>query len=209
MERKNVKELAGIAIAIMCLLTAGDVGMSWITTAIGAAAGVLSSLWGGHKASQEARKAQKEIDKKEAQDRAMWLRRSNERYQDTAAGQNLITQALSYNDKLRRRAEGGARVAGLSQQAVAKQKEQGNKMMSDTLARVAAGDVAKQQAADNMYHEDMNRISDQRTSLYNTRAQNITNAASQASNALISAGAALDSSGDDFWSGLTKKTKKT
>ena len=198
-----------VAATIVGILYPSDVGMAWIATAVGAGLGVLSSLYGGAKASEEARKAQRELDRKEARDNAWYERRYNQNYLDTAAGQNLLNTAIAYNDKLRRRADGGARVAGLSQSAVAKQKEQGNEMMGKTIANIAAGDTARKDRVDQMHKNDQNAITQQRIGIHNQQAANITNAASQASNALINAGSSLDSGGDSFWDGLTRKPKQS
>ena len=62
----------------------------WIATAIGAAASLASSLIGGHKAAQAAREAERKQKAREASENAWYLRRYNEDYADTAAGQNLM-----------------------------------------------------------------------------------------------------------------------
>lgn len=198
-------DLTLVAIAaIVGIFYPSDVGMAWITTAIGAGMGVLSSLYGGAKSADAARKAQRELDKREAMDNAWYARRYNQNYLDTAAGQNLLNTAIAYNDKLRRRADGGARVAGLSQAAVAKQKEQGNEMMGKAVAQIAAGDTARKDRVDQMHREDAHAVTNARMGIYNNQAANITAAAGQASNALINAGAMVDGDGDDFWAGLTR-----
>lgn len=198
-------DLTLVAIAaIVGIFYPSDVGMAWITTAIGAGMGVLSSLYGGAKSADAARKAQRELDKKEARDNAWYERRYNQDYLDTAAGQNLLKTAIAYNDTLRRRADGGARVAGLSQAAVAKQKEQGNEMMGKAVANIAAGDTSRKMQVDQMHRQDMHNNSTARMGIYNNQAANITAAAGQASNALIGAGAMVDNKGDGFWKGLTR-----
>jgi hypothetical protein len=200
----DIKSLLVFAAALTVgILYPSDVGMAWITSAIGAGLGVLSSIYGGAAAADEARKAQRELDRKEARDNAWYARRYNQRYLDTEAGQNLINTAISYNDKLRRRAEGGARVAGLSQSAVAKQKEQGTDMIGKTIAQIGANDTANKMQVDKMHREDQNTVTNQRIATHNQQAANITNAAAQASNALINAGAYLEND-NDFWDGLTK-----
>ena len=202
----RIIDLTLVAIAaIVGIFYPSDVGMAWVTTAVGAGLGVLSSLYGGAKASQEADKALRELNRKEAKDNAWYARRYNQDYLDTAAGQNLLNTALKYNDKQVKRAEGGARVAGLSQSAVAKQKEQGNEMMGKTVAQIAAGDTTRKMQVDQMHRQDMHNNSAARMGIYNNRAANITAAASQASNALINAGAMVGKGGDSFWDGLTKK----
>ena len=71
-------------------------------------------------------------------------------------------------------------------------KEQGNKVVSDTISQIAATDSARKDSLDKTHRASQDSFSQQRMNIENNRAAQITNAASQASNALISAGAYLD-----------------
>lgn len=203
------KSLVTAALAtLLGLAFPSEVGMAWITTAIGVGAGVLSSLYGGAAAADEARKAQRLLARKEAEEKAWYDRRYNQRYLDTEAGQNLIRKATEIQRRNNQRAEGAARVAGATTSAVAKAKEQGNKVMGDTIANIAANDTARRDNVDLQHRSMMNNITNQRIGVHNQQAANITNAASQASNSLIKAGTYLEKD-DDFWTGLTKGGKKS
>lgn len=192
--------------AIVGIFYPSDVGMAWISTAIGAGMGVLSSLYGGAKSADAARKAQRELDKKEARDNAWYARRYNQNYLDTAAGQNLVNTALANELKSTRRTDGQSKVGSLTASAAAKQKEQSKKMLGDTYAAIAAGDTTRKMQVDQMHRQDMHNNSTARMGIYNNQAANITAAAGQASNALIGAGALADNKGDDFWKGLRNKS---
>lgn len=178
---------------ICCVLFGDGVGQCWIATAIGAGLGVLSSLYGGSKAAQEAKKAERELDRAEAEGNAWYSRRYNQGYKDTAAGQSLLTTARDMAQENWKRAEGARRVAGASGASSDRAKEQGVKMVGTAINQMAVNDTARKDAADMAHRADQKAITTQRMGIHNNRAAQITAAASQASNALIGAGAALDS----------------
>lgn len=168
----------------------------WITTAIGAGLGVASSILGGISASKAARKAERRQRAQEAEESAWYNRRYNEDYLDTAAGQNLVRRAKEYAKDSWKRAAGAQAVAGGTDAASAMSKEAGNKMVGDTLANAAATDQARKAQVDNAHRAAQSQFAQMDMNRELTRAQNITNAAQQASNALIGAGAALEGSVD-------------
>ena len=69
-------------------------------------------------------------------------------------------------------------------------------MVGDTLANAAATDQARKAQVDNAHRAAQSQFAQMDMNRELTRAQNITNAAQQASNALIGAGAALEGSVD-------------
>lgn len=73
-------------------LCGGGLGMGWIATAIGAGLSVLSSLYGGAKARQQAKEADREMAASRAKNDNWFRRRYNENYADTSAGQNPAPQ---------------------------------------------------------------------------------------------------------------------
>lgn len=198
-------------------LLSGDVGQCWVATAIGAGLGVLSSLYGGSKASKEAKKAQRELDRRERREQAWYDRRYNEDYADTAAGQRLLTSARDLAQENFQRASGANRVIGGTGSSVAKAREQGSKVVSDTLSNIASNDVTRKTRVDELHRAAQNDISNKRIGVYDQRAQNITAAAGQASNAMMSAGALVDTKGsskkslspfgDNFWDDINDVTR--
>lgn len=196
--------LAAVA-AIVGIFYPSDVGMAWISTAIGAGMGVLSSLYGGKKSADAAQDALRELNKREARDNAWYNRTYNTNYLDTAAGQNLANTARANYIKSTRRTDGQSKVGSLTASAAAKQKELNQKMLGDTYAAIAAGDTTRKMQVDQMRRQDMHNNSTARMGIYNNQAANITAAAGQASNALINAGALAESNGGGFWDGLRKK----
>lgn len=164
----------------------------WIATAIGAAASLASSLIGGHKAAQAAREAERKQKAREASENAWYLRRYNEDYADTAAGQNLMRKAKDFANSQWKKAEGAKAVGGGTDASAAMAKEAGNKMVGDTLANISAQDQSKKAQVDAMHRNAQDRFMRMDVNRELQRSQNITNAAQNASNAMMYAGAAID-----------------
>ena len=164
----------------------------WIAAAIGAAAGIASSLIGGSQASKAAKEAEKRQRRQEAQEEAWYNRRYNEDYIDTKAGQNLVRRAKDFAKENWKKASGAQAVAGGTAAATAMAKEAGNKMMGDTIANIGANDENRKMQADNLHRQAQNQFAQMDMAREMQRAQNITNAAQSASNALMSVGSAVD-----------------
>ena len=164
----------------------------WIAAAIGAAAGIASSLIGGSQASKAAKEAEKRQRRQEAQEEAWYNRRYNEDYIDTKAGQNLVRRAKDFAKENWKKASGAQAVAGGTAAATAMAKEAGNKMMGDTIANIGANDENRKMQADNLHRQAQNQFAQMDMAREMQRAQNITNAAQGASNALMSVGSAVD-----------------
>lgn len=171
----------------------------WITTAIGAGLSLASSLFGGSKSEDYAEKAYQAQIKanKRARDaeEAWYQRKMNESYVDTAAGQALINRAKEFAKEQNKRAEGQAAVAGATEAATAMSKEAGNKMVGETIANMAAQDTARKDRADEIHHNaEQSNIKDEgniTANYLNTKSQNVSQAASGASNALMGIGTAI------------------
>lgn len=162
--------------------------------AIGSAAlGLGSSIFGGISSAKKAREQRRLLAAQKAEEDAWYKRRYNEDYADSAAGQNLLRKAKDYAREHYKKAEGAAAVAGGTDAAVAMAKEQGNKVVADTLADMAAADVARKDNVDNMHRQAKNAFSQQEQQIKATEAANISAAASQASNALLGGAVAMAS----------------
>lgn len=166
----------------------------WVATAIGVAGSLLSSYLGGQAASSAARAAERRQRAQEAKDDAWYRRRYNEDYADTAAGQNLIRRAEQFNKKNWRRAAGAQAVAGGTDAATQMQKDAGNQMMAETLANVAATDQHRKDQVDNIHRQQEAQYAQMDMQREMNRAQNISNAASAASNAIMQGASAFENS---------------
>ena len=164
----------------------------WIATAIGAGVGLASSLFGGSSASKAAKEAERRQRAMEAKENAWYQRRYNEDYIDTAAGQNLVRRAKDYAREQWKKAAGAQAVAGGTDAATAQAKEAGNKMVGDTIANIAATDQANKSHIDDAHQQNQQRFAQMDMNRELQRAQNITNAAQGASNAIMSVAGAVD-----------------
>lgn len=164
----------------------------WIVSAIGAGVGLASSIFGGISASKAAREAEKRQRRQEAKENAWYTRRYNEDYVDTAGGQNLVRRAKDYAREQWKRAAGAQAVAGGTDAATAMAKEAGNRMVGDTIANIAATDQARKDNVDNMHRQAEEKFAQMDMNRELQRAQNITNAAQGASNAIMSAAGAVE-----------------
>lgn len=158
-----------------------------------AGASLLSSTLGGIASSNANKEALEAARTQKAREDALLLRRRNENYIDTAAGQALMTRAREFNRENWKRAAGAQAVGGGTEAGVAMAKEAGNKMMADTLSQIAIKDAerkdnvdADQLASDRAYSQQVQAYQQQ-------RGQAIAQAAEGASNALMQGAAAMAS----------------
>ena len=164
----------------------------WIGAAIGAVGGLASSLIGGASASSAARAAERRQRELEAKQDAYYNRRYNEDFLDTAAGQNLVRRAKQMYDRSIKRAAGAKAVAGGTDASVQMAKDSANQAMGDTIANIAALDTQRKAQADAQNMAAQTQFAQMDMNREMQRAQNITNAAQNASNAMMAAGAAVD-----------------
>lgn len=177
-----------------CLEADSGVQEAWVPIVL-AAASVAAPIFGGAKSAAAARKAQREQEAEKAKEDALLRWKRNEAYADTAAGQRLLTQAREFSREQWKKAQGAAKVGGATDAATAIAKEQGNKMMGNTLANMAANDTARQDKADYEQIQSDRRHAQIMSGYEMQRAQAISQAASQASNAMMSAAGSLNSGG--------------
>ena len=158
-----------------------------VPIALGAASAI-SSIWGGSKAAKAAREQQRAIEEEKAKMEAERLRKANEDYLDTAAGQNLLRVANEECDKIWKRAAGQQAISGGTDASVQVAKDAGNKMVGDTIANIAAQDTARKDNIDASYRSDISRLNQQLAGFKGAEASAISQAASGASGALLQAG---------------------
>lgn len=153
--------------------------------AVMAAGSLVSSLWGSSQSKKAAEEARQMQLAEKARIEADHLRKTNESYLDTAAGQNMMRIAREEAEKIWKRAEGAKAVAGGSDAAVAMAKEAGNKMLGDTIANISANDTQRKDAADIAYNTDMARVNQGLMQSEMQKAEATSQAAGAASNALM------------------------
>ena len=168
----------------------------WIQLAM-AGASLASSLFGGAKAAQAARAAENRQRAEEARESADYTRRRYQDYVDTAAGQNLVRRAKEYAKENWRKAAGAQAVAGGTASATQMAKDAGNKMIGDTIANIAATDQVRKDSADRQHDANRQRFAQMDMNREMQRAQNITNAAQNASNAMMTMAGAVEQAGNN------------
>lgn len=160
----------------------------WILGAAALAGGVASSLFGANKAKKAARRAQAENTYRTNAEKAWYDKNYNTDYLDTKAGQNLIRRAKEVQDEYVRKADGAAAVGGGTAASVAMAKEAANKAMGDTIANVAAQDTARKQQVEDAHMQNTQQLSRERQNIEQQKAQATSEAAQNASNAMVNFG---------------------
>lgn len=164
----------------------------WIISAIGAAGALASSLFGGAASANAAKKAEAKQRASEAKENAWYNRRYNEDYVDTAAGQNLVRRAKEFAKDQWNKAAGAQAVSGGTAASSQMAKDSGNKMVADSIANIGATDQMRKAQVDDQHRKAEAQFAQMDMQREMQRAQNISNAASAASNALMSIGSAVD-----------------
>lgn len=167
---------------------------NWIGAAIGAAIGVGSTLFGAAQSAKANREARRREDAQHMRNQAYFNRKYNEDYSDTAAGQNMIREARDYADANWKKAQGASAVGGGTDASSAMAKEAGNKVVSDTIANMAANDTARKDRAGEQMVAEANNYTSQQAAQDRAQGANIAQAASGMGNAAMSLGASLDNS---------------
>lgn len=167
----------------------GGMEAHWIMAAAGLAASIGSSLIGGAKSSAAARKAKREQAYRSNAEKAWYEKAYNTDYMDTKAGQNLLRKAQEVSDGYIRRADGAAAVGGGTAASVAMTKESANKSIGDAVATIGARDTSRKQDVEDTHMQNVQNQSREREATENDRSAQITNAAQNMSNAMMSAAA--------------------
>lgn len=160
----------------------------WVLGAASLALGIGSSLFGANKAKKAARRAQAENQYRTNAEKAWYDKNYNTDYLDTKAGQNLMRRAQEVQDEYIRKADGAAAVGGGTAASVAQAKESANKAMGDTIANIAAQDTSRKQQVEDAHLANTQQLSRERQQIEQQKAQATSDAAQNASNALLNFG---------------------
>ena len=193
-QTKNVPKMYQIAKNTQDIFRPYQPQMAHFLQLAGLAAGVASSILGGVSSANAAKKAEQMRIAQDARNEALFNRRYNQSYLDSAAGRNAIRQATDYAKTITKRAEGAAAVTGGTDAAVAQAKESANKMIGDTMGNLAAQDTARQAQAEETFARQQDQSTAQQMATQQQRANAIAQASAGASNALIQGATMLDKS---------------
>ncbi len=157
----------------------------WVQLAL-AGASLAASIFGGASAAKQQREAERRLANEKAANDAWYNRHYNQNYVDTAAGQNMIRIAKDYARENWKKAAGAAAVGGGTDAEVAEAKAQGNKMVGNAIAQMAATDTARKDSVDASYRARQSQLNQQQMSLDQQKAANISQVAGGVSDALMS-----------------------
>lgn len=146
---------------------------------LGMAAGAASSIFGGIKANQQAKRAEAQLEEQRRMNENLYRRRYNEDPTQTAEAQSAVRRAREEAQRLLREARGVNTVMGGTNESIARAQEAGSKLISDTLGNVANNGTARKDAIEDRYLRGDNNFAQQYINLYNQRAQNATTAANE------------------------------
>ncbi len=156
----------------------------WVQLAL-AGASLATSIFGGASAAKHQREAERRLANEKAANEAWYNRHYNTSYVDTAGGQNMIRMAKDFARENWKKAAGAAAVGGGTDAEVAEAKIQGNKMVGNAIAQMAATDTARKDNVDATYRARQSQLTQQQMSLDQQKAQNIASVAGGVSDALM------------------------
>ena len=163
-----------------------------IGSIIGGAMKLGGSIFGGIKASREAKKQQKMLDAQKAENQAWYNRRYNEDGTQRADAQRLLTNT---QDLLRRQtmaAQGANAVTGASTEAVAAQKAANNQALASATSTIAAASDARKDNIEQQYQANVDAINAKKMAASQQKQNAITQAVQGVAGAADSIGGIND-----------------
>ena len=173
-----------------------------IGSIIGGAMKLGGSIFGGIKASREAKKQQKMLDAQKAENQAWYNRRYNEDGTQRADAQRLLTNTQDLLRRQTKAAQGANAVTGASTEAVAAQKAANNQALAETTSTIAAASDARKDNIEQQYQTNNNALADKQMQISRQKQNAITQAVQGVAGAADSIGGINDRFDKD-----TEKTK--
>lgn len=167
----------------------------WVATAVSGALGLASSIFGGAAARRAAKEALKEQRAEKARIEGERIRAKNQSWMDTASGQNTMRILQDQARKFVRRQQGAAAVAGGTDAAVALEKELQNEKQAEVIANAQAHHEDRKELVDASYRQDLARVNSNIQQSKMEEAEADAQIASGVSDALMTAGQAMDEAG--------------
>ena len=134
------------------------------------------SIFGGIKASREAKKQQKMLDAQKAENQAWYNRRYNEDGTQRADAQRLLTNTQDLLRRQTKAAQGANAVTGASTEAVAAQKAANNQALAETTSTIAAASDARKDNIEQQYQTNNNALADKQMQISRQKQNAITQA---------------------------------
>ena len=170
---------------------------SLISAGLGGALQLGSTIYGLAESSRVNNLAQKEQDKRRAENKQWYNQKKNEDYMMRSDVQNVLRKQRELLDEQYKRARATNIVAGGTDESLALQQREANKIVGDTMADIAANASSYKDAVEQQYRAQEASLSQQQQQIYANQA----NATAQAASQAAGAGANLLQSGLE---GITK-----
>lgn len=161
-------------------------------TAVGAGLSAATSIWGGIESRRAHQRAQRRLREERNRNAAWYRRRYNEDYADTAAGRALISRAMDYARDTWKKASASSKVLGSSDAHAAQLKSAAGEAVGKTIQNLGSMDTQRKQNVENQYRNRDAQIANLQYQDNQLHAQQIADAAANASNAMINTGLAVD-----------------
>lgn len=168
-----------------------------------AAAAAGSAIYGAAKSASANREAEARLAAEKAITQAERRRNKYEDPLSRADVQNVIRVAQQQADKIYKRAEGEAAVAGSTDASKQMAKDAGNQMVGEAVANIAANDAARKDNLDAQYRAEERDITMRQIANQQQRGQIIAQAASGVGSALMQAAGATFGAGSPGGAGVT------
>jgi hypothetical protein len=155
--------------------------MGILSSVIGGAVNLIGGIAGGIASSKAAKQADKLIAQQKAKNEAWYEKNYNANYTQRADAQELLQNTRDYLDKKYGQSAATNTVMGGTDEALALEKANANQTLADSVAAINANADNYKSGIENAYmNADMN-LTQQQVQNQQIKAQNIANAASQAS----------------------------
>lgn len=153
---------------------------SIISSALGGALALGSTIYGQIKSGQYNKQAQDELTARRAENKQWYDQKMNEDYMMRSDVQNVLRKQRELLNEQYQRARATNIVAGGTDESLALQQQAANKVMGDTMADIAANASAYKDNAEQQYRAQEANLSQQQQQIYTNQANATAQAAGQA-----------------------------
>lgn len=149
----------------------------------GAGLSAVGSIVGAIASAREMRKARAQIAQQKQKNQTWYDKNYNMDYTQRADVQNVLNRTRQLANERRKRVADSAVVTGATDEAVAMENEAQNNMIADTMSNINAQADNYKNQVENQYRATDADLTQQEINTHINQAQNISNAAGQASRA--------------------------
>ena len=130
-----------------------------ILSAITGGLGLAQSIFGGIKAAKEAKKQQRVIGQKQAQNDAWYNKSYHQDYMDRSDARAAMSRVREFMDRRNKQADATAAVTGATPEQVMAQKEQANTVLAQTAGNIAQNADAYKDSVQARYDQKNDALS--------------------------------------------------